>query len=69
MSNKWWHPPMHMPGLHQNVLLDIERERGMGLLQTLLLCVQISMQNGLQQQQIHLHSNINEYLQQGHATF
>ena len=62
----WRHPTMQMPGLHQNVLSNFGKEKDMGKLQTSLIHVQISIQDGLYQWQIHSRPNV--YLQWGHVT-
>ena len=56
---------MHIPTLHQDVILGYRKEREMGVLQTSLLSVQISIQGGPQQHQVHSCSNIS--LQQSHV--
>lgn len=41
MCHNWWHPTMHMPGLHQIVVCGFEKREEMGVFQTPILYVQI----------------------------
>ena len=55
-----------LPRLHQNVIWCFAKERKMGVLQTPILCLLISMSGILQKRQVHSCSDV--YLQQGYAT-
>lgn len=49
LGNNWQHPTMHMLEIHQNVIRGFGKEREMVVLHKPLLCLQTSMQGGLQQ--------------------
>jgi hypothetical protein len=50
---------MHMSRLHQNVVMSFGEKRKMGVLETPILCVHISLQSGFWERQVHSCSNIH----------